>query len=185
MADRKKLELTQVELRAARSLQRLRNAKRFSVRGLSEEVSKLKDSPAIGPNAISQIENEGRRMTISDSWALARALKVSPLEFYLPIDGSDGAEFVYNDLDWHGENVLALRVIRHLYRLPDESAHDRWRQIAEQTLKSQIGPKIVEFPASNSSPESIEIIARQLLSIAKEMAEKENDQKGLTDDSET
>lgn len=100
-------------------------------------------------------------MTISDSWALARALDVSPLEFYLPVDGADGGEFVYHDGDEHGANILALRVIRHLYRLPDESAPARWREIARQSLKNQIDPLTgrITPPASDSGKTNEQIIS--------------------------
>ena len=135
MTERKKPDLSPVELRAAHALRRLRKDKDFTVRALSEAVADLNDGPSIGPNAISQIENEGRRMTISDAWALARALDVTPMEFFLPRDGDDGEEFAASN-DRHGPNVLALRVIRQLYRLPDESVSARWRQIAKQSIQS-------------------------------------------------
>lgn len=144
MSERKKPDLSPVELRAAHALRRLRNGKEFTVRGLSDAVSALRDAPWIGPNAISQIENEGRRMSISDAWALARALDVSPMEFFLPRDGEDGEEFVYADGDLHGANVLALRVVRQLYRLPDESVSARWREIAKQSIQGADAPELSE-----------------------------------------
>lgn len=138
MTSRKKPDLPPAEWRAGYNLARLRAEKKFSVRGLAEATEQLRMSTPIGPNAISQIENFGRRMSISDAWTLSRALGVSPLEFFLPTSPMDGHEFARNDLDEHGPNVLPGRMIRHLYRLPDESNPKRWQELAKQAMESQI-----------------------------------------------
>lgn len=134
----KKLDLTPVELRAAHNLKRLRADKRYSVRSLSEATAQLVGADKIGPNAISQIETEKRRMSLVDSWTLARALGVSPLEFYLPISDEDGAE-LGTPGDGYGSQVLPKRIVRTLYRLPHESAPEYLRDAALAAMKNHVG----------------------------------------------
>lgn len=162
-----KLKLNPAEKRAATNLRRIRSAKRFSVRSLSEATEQLVDAERIGPNAISQIENAKRRMSLADAWTLARALGVSPLEFFLPIDEHDGEELGAPD-DFYGPRVLPRRIVRALYRMPHESNADYVIEEAEAAMAREVAPHA-------SSAPRVEGQLNQLAALMSKLEEVETD----------
>lgn len=145
---REKLLLTTVEQRAAENLRRVRDHHRFTTSSLAEATEKLRDVAPLNRTAISHIENGRRRMSLADAWTLSLALDVSPLEFFLPLDSQDGQEFAEGN-DQHGPNVLPNRLVRHLYRLPDDSAPERQRKIARQVMTAALRGEDTGAPAAD------------------------------------
>lgn len=132
---REKLQLTTVEKRAAHNLRRLREAKNFTTRSLSDATAELPDTTRISATAISHIENSRRKMSLTDSWVLARALGVSPVEFYLPIDEQDGSELT-NSRPPGAENWE--KVIYQLFTPLDESVPANQREAAIDGAREEV-----------------------------------------------
>ena len=116
----RKVETGPVGLSARRNIARLRQERNFSLRQLSEELSK-KGRP-ISYTGISQIENGGRRIDVDDLVAFADALNVSIAD--LINEGTGDDPFITG----YRAGIQAAQ--QAVLGLSDESAHSTHRRDA-------------------------------------------------------
>lgn len=143
-------KLTQVDLYAAEYLKNIRQTKRFSLRSLSAALSTLDGSPAIGPNAISQIENGKRRMTISEAWAFSQLLEVSPLSFFPPAQEMYGDPILpLNQITQDAISDLVEKVVRVLHDAGCDAEAEA--PLLLDDLMNVVGKSLIRSSAASSA----------------------------------